>query len=249
MSETKRVLVTGASSEIGKMILKELVSSGYEVDFIHHRNALSDSLLAELEDCDGTIGKGLLCDLGDPDAVEGLVQTLRLSSNHYYGFIHNAGIAYDCLVAHADMNRARSLMEVNFWSFAALCKALLPAMCRQRSGRVVAIGSIAAFSGKRGNGFYSASKAAITGLVKTLAAEVAPRGVTVNAVLPGPVDTHMLAKYPEQIELLKKRVPLGRLAEPREIASLVRFLMAPEAGFITGSLQVIDGGLTSCLAN
>lgn len=245
MTEVKRILVTGASSAIGEAIVKEAIVAGYAVDFTYRNKSLSDTLLASASDVGGgSVGESLYCDLANPGSVQSLLDAGKLDRRNYHALVHNAGVSYDSLVAHADLERARTLMEVNYWSFVALSKALVPGMCRNRVGRIVAVGSVAAFLGRRGNALYAGSKAAIAGFVRSLAAEVAPRGVTVNAVLPGPIDTGMLEKYGGDMESL---APVRRLGRPQEVAAMVRYLISPEAGFVTGGLHVVDGGLSSCL--
>jgi NAD(P)-dependent dehydrogenase (short-subunit alcohol dehydrogenase family) len=144
-------------------------------------------------------------------------------------------------------DKAEAAMQVNLWSFARLGKALLPGMIRQRTGRIVAIGSVAGSRGNPGNAAYAASKGALAAYCRTLAVETARRGITVNVVAPGFVDTAMMAPYAARRAEMERQIPAGRFARPEEVAAVVGFLFTQGAGYITGAILPVDGGLTAMM--
>jgi len=139
-------------------------------------------------------------------------------------------------------------MQVNFFAFTRLVAALVRPMTSRRAGRIVAIASIAALRAGTGNGAYAATKAAMIGYARTLAIETARRGVTVNCVAPGFVDTEMLGSYAAQREKTEEQIPAGRYARPEDVAGVVGFLMSPAAAYVTGTVLPVDGGLSAALA-
>ncbi len=161
--------------------------------------------------------------------------------------MHNAGQSYDTLAALMDRDRAEASMQVNFWSFTRIAKGVVRGMTRAREGRIVAIGSVAALRGNAGNAAYAATKGALISYCRTLAMETAKRGVTVNVVAPGFIDTAMLAPYADHRAKIEGQIPLGRFAAPEEVATLVAYLVGPGAGYITGAVLPVDGGLTAQL--
>jgi len=238
----RRVLVTGGARGLGEAIVRRLAGAGFEVEFTYASSSgPALALAAEL----GV--KALQCDLSDTQAVEALATTLE-AGDAYWGFVHNAGTTYDTLAMMVDQAQGERLMQVNFWSLLRLVKALVRPMSAARAGRIVAVGSITAERGSQGNAVYAASKAAIRGFLTTLAVEVARRGVTVNTIAPGYVDTDMMAPYAGYREKIEKQVPLGRFAKSDEIAAAVAFLLSPDAGYISGSTLTIDGALSAAIA-
>jgi NAD(P)-dependent dehydrogenase (short-subunit alcohol dehydrogenase family) len=165
-----------------------------------------------------------------------------------YGLVHNAGTTYDSLAAMIEQEEGERLMQVNFWSFLRLVKAVVRPMTHARAGRIVAIGSVTAERASQGNALYAASKAALRGFITTLAIEVARRGVTANIIAPGYMDTDMMAPYAQKRAEIEKQIPAARFGKPEEIGALVAFLLSPDAGYITGSSLTIDGGLSSAIA-
>jgi len=146
-----------------------------------------------------------------------------------------------------DQAKAEAVMQINFFAFTRLVNAVVRPMMRARNGRIVAIGSVTAERSNQGNAAYGASKAALAAYCRTLAIESAKRGVAVNVVAPGFVDTDMMAKYAEYRETMEKQIPAGRFARPEEIGGLVAYLLSPLASYLTGATLSIDGGLTASM--
>jgi NAD(P)-dependent dehydrogenase (short-subunit alcohol dehydrogenase family) len=144
-----------------------------------------------------------------------------------------------------DQDKAEAAMQVNFWAFTRIAKTLMRAMIRARAGRIVAIGSVAALRGNPGNAAYAASKGALISYAKTLAIETGKRGVTVNVIAPGFVDTDMMAPYAAYRQKMEGQIPAGRFARPEEVAGVAAFLMSEPAAYLTGVVLPIDGGLTA----
>ncbi len=184
-------------------------------------------------------------DLADRSALDGFCDGVE--GETFFGFVHNAGQPYDALAAVMDQDRADAAMQVNFWSLTRIAKALLRGMIRARAGRIVAIGSVAALQGHPGSAAYAASKGALLSYARTLAIEIAKRGITVNVVAPGFVDADMMAPYAGYRGGMERQIPAGRFAKPQEIAGLAVFLMSEPAAYITGAVLPVDGGLTAMI--
>jgi NAD(P)-dependent dehydrogenase (short-subunit alcohol dehydrogenase family) len=183
-------------------------------------------------------------DLADRAAVDAFAEKVG-DGPALYGVVHNAGMPYDALVATLDQDKAEVLMQVNFWSMTRIVKAAVRPMLRAKEGRIVGMGSITHTLGTPGNATYAASKGAMASFLKTLAAEVARKNITCNTIAPGYVDTEMMAAYPEQRAAAEAQIPLKRFAQPAEIAGLVSFLLSKDAGYLTGNIIPIDGGLST----
>jgi NAD(P)-dependent dehydrogenase (short-subunit alcohol dehydrogenase family) len=249
MADTKRrVLVTGGGRGVGTAIVRALAGAGDDVVFTYRSAAAeADALVKELGAAHPQQKfSAHQADLADKAAVDALVKTLD-ADGPYSAFVHNAGQAYDALAVMMDQAKAEAAMQVNFWSFTRLVNSIVRPMMRARDGRVVVIGSVVAERGSQGNAAYAASKAALLGYVRTLAIECASRGITVNYVAPGFIDTDMMAKYGKFRESMEKQIPAQRFAKPEEIAGLVAFLLSPAASYITGATLPIDGGLMAMM--
>jgi NAD(P)-dependent dehydrogenase (short-subunit alcohol dehydrogenase family) len=242
-----KVLVTGGAKGVGAAIVRALAAAGHDVDFTFRSSAEQAKALAEeiAAAHPGRTVAALPLDLSDRGALDAFCEAREGES--YFGLVHNAGQPYDSLAAMLDQDKAEAAMQVNFWAFTRLAKSLMRSMIRARAGRIVAIGSVAALRGNPGNAAYAASKGALVSYAKTLAVETGKRGITVNVIAPGFVDTDMMAPYAAYREKMQGQIPAGRFARPEEVAGLAAFLMSEPAAYVSGTVLPIDGGLTAQL--
>ena len=242
-----KILVTGGAKGVGAAIVRALAAAGHDVDFTFRSSADQAKALAE-EIAASHPGRSIVAlplDLSDKAALDAFCEARE--GQTYFGLIHNAGQPYDSLAAMMAQDKAEAAMQVNFWAFTRLAKSLMRNMIRARAGRIVAIGSVAALRGNPGNAAYAASKGALISYAKTLALETGKRGVTVNVIAPGFVDTDMMAPYAAYRDKMQGQIPAGRFAKPEEVAGLAAFLMSEPAAYISGTVLPIDGGLTAQL--
>ena len=244
----RRVLVTGGGRGLGSAIVRMLAGAGHDVTFTYRSAGTeADALVKELGAAyPSQTFAAHQADLADKAAVDGLAATIEKEAP-YSAFVHNAGQSYDTLAVMLDQAKAEAAMQVNFWSFTSLAAKLVRQMMRAKDGRVVVIGSVTAERGNQGNAAYAASKAALLGYSRTLAIESASRGITVNYVAPGFIDTEMMAKYGKYRESMEQQIPAKRFASPDDIAGIVAFLLTPQASYITGAYLPVDGGLTASM--
>ena len=242
-----RVLVTGGAKGVGAAIVRALVAAGHDVDFTYRSSGDAAKALADelMQAHPGRTITAHEIDLADKAALEAFCESIE--GEGFFGLVHNAGQSYDALAAMMQQDKAEAAMQVNFWSLTRIAKALMRGMIRAKAGRIVAIGSVAALQGNPGNAAYAASKGALISYCHTLSVETAKRGVTVNVIAPGFIDTDMMAPYAAYRENMEKQIPAGRFAKPEEIAGLAAFLLSEPAAYITGAVLPIDGGLTSML--
>ena len=247
MADARRFIVTGGGSGLGAAIVSTLVGEGYDVEFTY-RSAADEAakLVSDLETAHPEQAiSAVKLDLADLEAVNEFAE--RIAETETYGLVHNAGQSYDALAAMLSQEKAEAAMQVNFWSFTRLTKGIVRGMMRAREGRIIAIGSVAAMNGNPGNAAYAASKGALMSYCRTLSMETAKRGITVNVVAPGFIDTAMMAPYADYRAQMESQIPVGRFAQTHEIASIVAYLAGPDAAYVTGAVIPVDGGLSASL--
>lgn len=236
----KSALVTGASGGIGADIARALHGAGAAVGLSGTRTEPLEALAAEL----GERAHVLPCNLGDAEAVEALPKQAADAMGAVDILVNNAGITRDNLFMRMSVEAWDEVLSVNLRSAMILSKGVIRGMMKARWGRIVNISSIVGATGNPGQANYAASKAGLVGMSKSLAYEVANRGITVNAVAPGFITTAMTDKLTEDQKAgILAQVPAGRMGEPSEIAAAVVYLASDEAGYVTGATLHINGGM------
>jgi 3-oxoacyl-[acyl-carrier protein] reductase len=236
----KTALVTGASGGIGAAIARALHRAGATVALSGTRQAPLDALAEEL----GDRAHVLPCDLSDAEAVEALPKRAAEAMGSVDILVNNAGITRDNLFMRMSDEEWAQVLEVNLTSTMRLCRGVLRPMMKARWGRIVNISSVVGATGNPGQGNYAASKAGMVGMSKSLAYEVASRGITVNCVAPGFIETAMTDKLnDEQKGRILGQIPAGRMGTADEIAAAVLFLASAEAGYVTGATLHVNGGM------
>ena len=235
----KSVLVTGGTRGIGRAIVEQFARCGAFVSFTY-RSSVEEA--AELTRTLGAVG--YQADAADFSAAEEVVKAVLDNRGRLDVLVNNAGITRDNLMLRMRESDWDTVIQANLKSVFNYSKAVYRTMMRQRSGRIINISSVVGLQGNAGQSNYAASKAGIVGITKSLAKELGSRGITVNVVAPGYVDTDMTDALSEKVrkELLAA-IPLRRTASPEDIAAPVLFLASPAAGYITGQVVTVDGGL------
>ena len=236
----KNTLVTGASGGIGADIARTLHAAGATVGLSGTRVEPLEALAAEL----GERAFVLPCNLSDMKAVAELPTQAAAAMGSVDILVNNAGITRDNLFMRMSDDEWSSVLDVNLTATFKLCKGVMRGMMKARWGRIVNISSIVGATGNPGQANYAASKAGMIGMSKSLAYEVASRGITVNAVAPGFIATAMTDKLnDDQKGAIMTQIPAGRMGDPAEIASAVLYLASPEAGYVTGTTLHVNGGM------
>ncbi len=241
----KIALVTGAARGIGRAIALDLAEAGATVAFTYKSSAqAAEELVAELKARSGN-GFAFQSDATSAADAAKVIEELVRQCGRLDILVNNAGITKDTLLLRMSEDDWDRVITNNLKSVYNYTKAVCRQMMGQKSGKIINITSIVGLIGNPGQANYAASKAGIVGFTKSIAKELGSRNIQVNAVAPGYVDTDMTATLkPEQKKALTDLIPLGRTAQPREIASVVRFLASPDADYITGQVVCVDGGLT-----
>ncbi len=236
----KVALVTGASRGIGKAIAEQLADLGATVI----GTATSESGAAAISEYLGEKGRGLVLNVTDPDSITALFATIKSDFGGVGILVNNAGITRDNLMMRMKDDEWQDIIDTNLTSVFRLSKAVLRSMMKARDGRIINIGSVVGTMGNAGQVNYAAAKAGLLGFTKSMAREVASRGITVNTVAPGFIDTDMTKELTDdQKQNIFAQVPANRLGKPEEIAATVAFLASDMAAYITGETLHVNGGM------
>jgi 3-oxoacyl-[acyl-carrier protein] reductase len=240
----KSALVTGGARGIGKAICLNLARQGADIAFVDvGRPEVAEATVAEIQ----ALGRKALyipADVTDPDACVKAVQATVEAFGKVDILVNNAGITRDDLIMRMPIDDWKKVLEVNLYGAFYMIKAVIRPMLKAHAGRIINMSSVSGQAGQMGQANYSSSKAALIGLTKATAREVASRGITCNAVAPGFIVTELTKDLPTSLtDQIKAATPLGRFGTVDEIASAVTFLVSDEAGYITGQVLAVDGGL------
>lgn len=236
----KTALVTGASGGIGQAVARALHDGGAQVALSGTRQDALKQVAAAL----GGQAHVLPCDLGDPQAMSALVEQAVRTMGRLDILVNNAGITRDNLFVRMKDEDWDQVIAINLTAAMRLAKAALRGMMQARAGRIITITSVVGTTGNAGQANYAAAKAGLAGMTKSLASEVAPRGITVNAVAPGFIETPMTAALTDaQRSAIVSRIPMARMGQPKDVAAAVRYLASDEAAYITGATIHVNGGL------
>lgn len=238
--EGKVALVTGASRGIGRAIAEQLAALGAKVV----GTATSEKGAVAISEYLGEQGTGLVLNVTDATSVEQCLEQIKNQFGEIDILVNNAGITRDNLLMRMKDEEWFDIMQTNLTSVYRLSKAVLRSMMKKRFGRIITIGSVVGSMGNAGQTNYAAAKAGVLGFTKSLAKEVASRGITVNAIAPGFIDTDMTKELSdEQKSAIFSQVPANRLGQPEEIAATVAFLASTQAAYITGETVHVNGGM------
>ena len=238
----KQILVTGSSRGIGKAVALRLAQSGYDIVLHCNKNI---SKAEEVKNEIISLGRNariLQFDISNRQECNEVLSSDIEKNGIYYGIVLNAGIAKDNVFPAMEDEEWDCVLNTNLGGFYNVLKPLVMQMISERvKGRIITMSSISGLCGNRGQVNYSASKAGIIGATKALSLELAKRGITVNCIAPGVIETDMISGIPT--EEVKKMIPMKRFGKPEEVASLVNYLMSEEAAYITGQVISVNGGL------
>lgn len=241
--DTKIALITGASRGIGKATALALGHQGMFVAGTATTEAGAEAITAFLRE-EGVEGQGLVADVSDADSVAALLEVIATLAGLPVVVVNNAGVTRDNLLLRMKAEEWDAVVNTNLNSMYRVCKACLKGMTKARFGRIINISSVVGSSGNAGQTNYAATKAGIEGFTRSLAKEIGSRGITVNAVAPGFIETDMTDALPEEQKLaLLGQVPLGRLGRPEEIANVVAFLASDQGSYVTGETLHVNGGM------
>ena len=242
MLKEKNVIVTGAAKGIGKAIALAFAAEGCNIVLNYHSH-LDEETVKEIE-AFGVICKPVQGDVSDFAFAADMIKTVKKELGSVDVLVNNAGITKDMLLMRMTEEQFDDVINTNLKGTFNTIRHLSRYLLKQRAGKIINISSVSGILGNAGQSNYAASKAGVIGLTKSVARELASRGICVNAVAPGFVETEMTAVLPEKTqEELKKQIPLGRAGQVQDIANAVAFLASPESDYITGQILSVDGGM------
>jgi 3-oxoacyl-[acyl-carrier protein] reductase len=233
-------MVTGSTRGIGRSIAEALAAAGARVAVIGRDQGRADQAAGEI----GQGAMGFACDVGSEEAVNAAVSSIEKGLGGIDILVNNAGVTKDNVFLRLSDADWDVVLEANLKGAFRTIRAASRGMMKKRWGRIINVASVVGLIGNKGQANYAASKAGLIGLTKTIARELASRGITVNAVAPGFIETDMTAALtPEQRDALAKQIPLERLGTPQDVAAAVTFLASDASAYITGQTLVVDGGM------
>lgn len=237
-------VVTGASGGIGAEIAKRLAQDGFSVALIYNRNAEKAQKTADEITLSGGSAKTYKCDVRDSSEITSAIEAIERDFGEISVLVNNAGISEQKLLTDITDSDWENMISTNLSGTFYFCRAVLPYFVHRKSGRIINISSMWGETGGSCEVHYSAAKAGLIGLTKALAKEVAPSGITVNAVSPGVINTEMVTKLgKDTVDMLREEIPVMRLGTPEDVANAVSFLADDKSSYITGQIISVNGGI------
>ena len=248
MSFNKTALITGASRGLGAAVARRLAKDGFNIAInCHSENSMENGGILVAEECRkfGVLAECFVADVSKYDQCESIIVGVKEKFGSIDCLVNNAGITKDGLLVRMSEEAFDAVTNVNYKGVFNMTKLVGSVMMRQKSGRIVNVSSVAGVNGNAGQFNYAASKAGIIGMTKTAAKELGPRGILVNAIAPGFIETDMTDALPDNLkEEVKRRISIKRFGKPEEVAGVVSFLCGQDASYISGQVIVIDGCLS-----
>jgi 3-oxoacyl-[acyl-carrier protein] reductase len=238
-------LVTGGSRGIGRAVVKAFAAEGARVAVVYRGSKeAADQLVQEVAQAGGT-AKAYQCDVADAASVKACVEQVQKDLGPVNILVNNAGVIADGLFVRMEAEDWDKVMKTNLGGVFNFCHELAFPMMQKRAGRIINVSSVAATHVNPGQANYAASKGAVNSFTRALAVELAGRGVTVNAIAPGFIETDMSAAVRNKAgDLIKKFIPMKRIGTPEDVAKVALFLAGPDSGYVTGQVLTVDGGLS-----